>query len=449
MKKLAICAALLLGACLAASLASAADVVPPNLMPAFDLYFQTYLYAANDSDFDRTKLAYQPNGQSVGYVLTTIRPGLTWTPASILTIRYQFEVGDNLWGRNDLDNDSPNQYDGTIFRQREIFADIHNPSATVGGRAGYMYLFDPTHLVLDGVVGAGLFYVGLGDGKRLTLLAAQLPNDSLDQNTFFSQEMRFQNNTFEHQNYFFAAYATLPYGPVAVTPAVFFNSDNWVVGRSVNALSAICNVTYKPAGNVSLNVDGVFQYGKEARAALDNSDTTLVAGAGQANFAIDLPIVSLRTSALAFSGGDHNREGRRLDTGFLFSGWSRADTMMMTFNQLHDLYNNYDQNAAQAGVGFAMLDQKVSFNVGGDVSLFAIVGPGFTMGRAETGNSNYFGSEGHVGVQWSPLPNNHLLLHLIAGGVLPGEAGAQLLNTINKNAKDPIYQGQAAVTVLY
>jgi opacity protein-like surface antigen len=448
MKKLIVGAALLLGLCLFASAAAADDGAPPNLMPAFDLFYQTYLYAANDIDFDRTKVMYQPNGQTVGYVLTTIRPGLTWTPADILTVRYQFEVGDNIWSRNDVYNDNPNTQDATVFRQKEIWADLHTPSGSVGTRIGYMYTYDPTHLVLDAHMGMAQLYFGFGGGKRLTLEAGQLPVDTLEQNSPDSQGARLQDNTFANQNYIFAAYATLPLGAAVLSPGVFFNANGWVIDRPVNVASAVCNFTYNPAANMNLNLDGVFQYGKEVHAALDNSDVTLVAGAAQANFSVDWPVVGLRTSALAFSGGDHNREGRRLDTGFMYSGWSRADTMMMTINWLHDLYTNFDQTVAAEGAGFALIDQRVSVDVGGDADLFAIVGAGFTMSHADTGNSNYFGTEGQIGVQWSPLPN-HLRLHLIAGGMLPGRAASELINTINKKAQDPIVQGQAGITVLY
>ncbi|NLH50588.1 MAG: hypothetical protein GX444_18590 [Myxococcales bacterium] len=417
-----------------------------NLLPAFDIFFQTYFYAANDRDFDRTEPLYEANGQSVGYVLTTMRPGLTWRPAEILTLRYQLEVGDNLWSRNDPYGDDPYSEETAVFRHKEIWAEATTPNGRLGTRLGFQYFYDPTHLVIDRHIGLATAFYQVG-GQQVTVGAGQIPDQVYEGFGEETDGLRLSANNFEQDNFLFGAWSRHPLGAGVLSPGVFFNWDKTEVDRPKGVLSVAANY-HAPLGPiVKLDVDLVGQYGQYLRAGLDNRDVTMLAGAAQANVDAEWRLIGLRYNLLAFTADDGDKLDQ-FDTGFRYSGWSKSATLILSLNELHDQYDNVDERVAAQDAGLFLADQEFAVKPTEDVRLFLTLGAGFVLDDTNTDGESYLGTEGQFGVAWSPI-QKHLTFSLIGGGLLPGEAAGQLQNAIDKTAHDPLYQGQAAMTVTY
>ncbi len=442
-----ICFALLLLALLpGASLAAEAEVNEGEaLIPEFDLFFQTFGLFANDRDFDRSRPVYSNNGQTTGYVSTTFRPGLTWRPLDNITIRYQLEIGENVWSRNDLDQRDMDDPGTAVVRHKEVWAEVLMPDGNLGLKSGYMYFHDPTHLVLDRHMGAFQFLYNW-DGGRLRLAAGQVPDDVYEGNDEAADGSRLTHNNFEHDEYVFALWADLlGGGGWRVSPGAFFRWDKTEIKRPKGVFSPLINLHAPVGDKATLELDLVGQWGKYVNGGLDNRDVEYVAGAAQLGVDLDLRPVGLAYNFLAFTADDGNKYDL-YDTGFHYSGWSKSRTMIMSQNWLQDQYTNLDERIAAQGAGLFLFDQDLSLALGPSVSLLTILGLGMTFDDTHTGGESYLGTEGHLGVEWAPY-QDHVTFILMGGGMVPGKAASMLKNEIDREATDNVVQVQASMTL--
>ena len=419
----------------------------PDLMPDFDLFFQSYFYLANDSDFDRTEPVYERNGQSVGYMLTTFRPGLTWVPIDNVTLRYQLEVGDNVWSRNDLDGQDPAAQNSSVVRHKQVWAEVLTPGGLLGIKTGYQYFYDPTHLVIDRHMGLAQAFFQWSSTK-VSMAAGQVPDTVYEGLSATSDGDRTEQNNFEQDDYIFALWLdyVCPKG-WHFSPGAFFRWDKTEIGRPKGVLSAVFNANGYFGSRLKMDFDAVGQYGQYKNGGLSNRDVDYLAAAAQVGALIDLRPFSLRYNALVFTADDGDKYDQ-YDTGFHYSGWSKSRTMVMSLNWLHDQYDNLDERVAAQGAGLALFDQGASLALSESVQLLTIVGVGLTLDGTHTNDSTYLGTEGHVGVEWA-LYNRHVAFTLLGGGLLPGEAAAVVKNKIDREKTDSLGVLQAAMNVQF
>lgn len=422
--------------------------VRDDVLPLFDLYFQTYLFVANDRDFDRTEPVYSENGQSVGYALTTIRPGMTWVPVDQVTIRYQLEVGDNIWSRNDLDDTDPLAPETALVRHKEVWAEVRSPKETVGIRTGYQYFFDPTHLVLDRYMGAGVFFVNVGESDTINVAAGQVPDGVYEGFSATGDDERRSSNNFENDDYVFAAWSSHEVRDWVLQPGAFMRWDKSEINRPLWYLAPVFHAQGCAGyGSLCFDLDAAGQWGKHERAGLDNRDVDLLAAAVQAGLAINWWPVGWDWRVLAFTADDGDKFDQ-YETGFRFSGWSKSRTMILSLNELHDQYNNVDESVAAQGAGLFLADQELSYSVIEGLRVFAIAGAGMTLDDTHTGGESYLGAEGHLGVEWS-VYDDLASFQLVGGGLLPGKAAAMLKNEIDREATDAMGAVQASMEVSF
>jgi hypothetical protein len=418
-----------------------------DVLLEFDLFFQTYALFANETDFDRSRPVYSKNGQTEGYVLTTFRPGMTWRPWDFVAIRYQLEVGDNFWSRNDPDSQNMQSPGTAVVRHKEMWGEVTTQDKAFGIKTGYMYFYDPTHLVLDRHMGAGQGFYQWQSGK-LTLAAGQIPDEVFEGIAAQSDSDRVRQNNFEQDKYIFGAWANIGRtNNWRVSPGAFLQWDKTEIDRPKTVLSPLVNAQFLFGGKVGLEVDLVGQYGKYLRGGVDNRDVSYLAGAAQAGLHADAWPVKLDTNLLAFTSDDGDKYDE-YDTGFHYSGWSKSKLMILTRNWLHDQYDNIDERAAAQGAGLFTGDQTVSVYLHETFRLMAIGGVGMTLDSTNTDGSSYLGAEGHFGAEFAPY-QGHVSFMLLGGGLLPGKAAAMLKNRIDKKETDPLGQIQGSMTLTF
>ncbi len=442
-----ICFCALFGAAAAHAWDDEGDDSEPDLMPDFDLYFQSYFYLANDSDFDRTEPVYERNGQSVGYMLTTFRPGLTWAPLDNVTLRYQLEVGDNVWSRNDLDRQDPLAQSTSVVRHKLVWAEVLTPGGRLGIKTGYQYFYDPTHLVIDRYMGLAQTFLEWS-GAKLSFAAGQVPDTVYEGLAASDDGDRTERNNFEQDDYVFAVWLDwlCPKG-WTWSPGAFFRWDKTEIGRPKGVLSVVLNAHGGIGSRVRLDFDWAGQYGQYKNGGLDNRDVDYLAMAAQLGASFDLRPFYLNYNALVFTADDGDKYDQ-YDTGFHYSGWSKSRTMVLSLNWLHDQYDNLDERVAAQGAGLALFDQGASFALNESVKFVTIVGVGMTMDGAHTNDSTYLGTEGHAGVEWA-MYNRHVVFTVLGGGLAPGEAAAVLKNKIDRDATENLGVAQASMAVQF
>lgn len=423
-------------------------VITGEIVPMFDVQFQTYLYLANDRDFDRTEPIYSENGQTSGYVLTTLRPGLTWAPVDQVTVRYQLEVGDNIWSRNDLDGQDPLAPETAVVRHKEVWAEVRTQNEFFGVRSGFQYFYDPTHLVLDRHMGVASAFLAWSPAGRVTLAAGQVPDTVYEGLDATGEDRRMSDNNFEQDDYVVALWSRHGADEWSFSPGVFARWDKTEINRPRVVVSPVFHAEgCAGSPQVCLDFDAVGQWGRHEHAGLDNRDVNILAAAAQAGVAVNLWPLGLDTSVLAFTSDDGDKYDQ-YDTGFVYSGWSKSATMILTLNSLHDQYNNIDESVAAQGAGLVVADEEISVNVTDNVRLFAIIGAGSTLDGTNTDGEKFLGTEGHLGVECS-VYENLATFHLSAGGLLPGRAAAMLRNEIDREATDPLGAIQSSMTVQF
>jgi hypothetical protein len=453
MKRTMLLAALLtLAVCLAPAAADEPAAAPASkaadLLPAFDVYFQTFVYAANDRDFDRTKPLYNANGQSVGYVLTTLRPGLTWKPADILTLRYQMEAGDNVWSRNDVYGDDMASEATPVFRQKEIWAQATTPCKCFGGQVGFMHVLDTTQLILDRHIGMLRLFGGAGD-NGVNVIAGQIPDEVYEGFGEATDDANLNDNNFEHDDYIFGLYSHHQVGARDLAPGLYFRWDKTDVSRPKGVLNVVFDATARPGGVLrEAWFDVVGQYGQHLRAGLDDRDVEILAAAAQGGMDLEWRLFGLRYNALIFTADDGDKNDRTNTAFDDYSGTSKSHAMILAKNWIHDRYDNLDEGVARQGAGLALIDAEFAYKPVDSVRIFLIGATADVLDTTNTDGESWLGVEGQLGVEFQPI-RDHLWLHLIAGGLAPGKATGQLFNLIDREKTDPLFAGQAAVTVSY
>lgn len=414
-------------------------------LPAFDVEFRNFFLIQNDRDFDRTDPLYDENGQTVGYFATILRPGMTWNPIEQVLVRYQLQIGENLWSRNNAEERDPGAADVPVFQTREIWADVLLPGQ-VGVRTGYQYLYDPTHLFLDRHLGALQLYYDL-DNLRLVLLGAMMPDSVYEGTTAEPPATELEQNNFEHDSFIYAFQAEMRAGDWAIVPAIYGWNDKTEVGREKNLVNPCVHADGPVGRHVALDADLALQWGLFRNGGIDNKDVDLFGYAAQIGVLAEWTKANLRGNALFFSG-DNGDRADLLDTGYTYSGWSKSATLLLSENELQDQYDNLDERVARQHAGMLLADVRAGYLPIESLELFGVVGYGRAIQTDELADDATVGVEGDLGLTWTPYAP-YVSFTVLGAGLWPGESGAAVRNEIDLAAKDPIYGGQALMDIKF
>ena len=134
----------------------------------------------SDSDFDRTRPAYNANGQSVGFVGTLLRPGVDFLATDWLRLHYDAELGLNYWSRNDPDVQSALAPSVLVMKHRQLYAEGELADGAAGFRAGYSRFIGPSGLFVNHWIGNAQGWWAPRAGSRYTLFAGQISDSAYE-----------------------------------------------------------------------------------------------------------------------------------------------------------------------------------------------------------------------------------------------------------------------------
>lgn len=425
----------------------------PPWLPEIHVYFRTFTIYQNDTDFDDTKPLYEDYGQSMGYISTTFRPSVKWTPIEAITLFYELEVGDNFWSRND-----PNQGDATgeghpIFRHKQFWGSVTFPDSKTDIKAGYQYLYDPTHLVLDKYLGAMLVCSAWKSGSASAGIA-EIPDTTYEgrdpnQQTFDPDTNGYNptRNNFENDNFiFFADVEQNVGGATVVKPGVFFRWDKTIVGRTLWFVSPVVDLSWKPSNFLALALDIAAEIGKFENGGIDNHDLDILAGAAQLDLTLNWERIVLQFDALALS--PDNDPNNLKDSEFIYSNYCNSPTVILTKNDIQDTYDNIDKRAAAQGAGLLVVDSRITGRVTDGLNVFGVVGYGIVLEDEYLSEGPNLGLEADIGSTLN-LYRDMVKFTLLGAALFPGKAAAALSNEIDREATQTFWNIQGAFEISF
>jgi hypothetical protein len=425
---------------------------------ALDAELLTPLMIFNDGDFDRTEPSYNANRQHVGLVGTLFRPAITFHVLPTLRIRYQAEVGLNLWSRNNADEQDATANDVFLLVHKQVYAEGDTADGKIGFKVGYDRWSDPTRLMFAHWTGAAMFRARWDRGQ-LMVVGGLLPDA-----TFEGWEM--VENNFTHDIFFGGVGALLlaPEARVAAVPGAAVLVDRSEVDRTLTLVAPHLHLALgngpvhlqgtdieRPPLQVSLDLIG--QFGTHTAAALDGEAERQIGWAAQVHARAQIKAVTVTANVMALSPDDA-LEGNGVNTGFHYSGFSRSSTLWLSENELVDLANNLDERLGTVRGGHHLMRMGL---LQGDVKVAWTTGPVFEpaliVGLAGALRPSNALDHGLVGLETDlDLCFRHrdvLEFHLIGSLIVPGGAAAAAVNLIDREATDPQFGGMSMLAVRF
>ena len=419
----------------------------------FEGRMQNLFLWRNDRDFDRTAPYYNEQGQDSGVLGTFIAPRLEIRPTRELRIVWETEVGLNLWSANDAD-----QYDtasDSSFRMaiRQLYTEGRFFDGTLGFRAGYEQLFDPSGLFLGHWLGAANLSGHFRWGS-VTLTAAQVPDQTYE-------GVNYDTNNFNSDTFVYGARLELPVDLVTWTFSAWGMHDTQVVRQPLD-LGVFTAQLMGDFEDMKFIIDANLQVGNtQGRAA--NGDELTIAWSAQGTLdwrvRLDYKLAFLLRLNTLFLSGDDDHDGNDFNGAWFYSGKSRSRTLLLTEDELRDRGGNLDERLAERRQGdegkFYVIRPGLSVS---DITLgldaFGFFRPQVTVGTAFVLNpenalgNRFVGVETDLHVEF--YFKEFLSFDVVGSALFPGKAASALVNaSANRLATDPIGQVEAVLTLWF
>ena len=423
-----------------------------------DAELLTPLMVFNDGDFDRTEPSYNAHRQHVGLVGTMFRPGITFHILPTLRIRYQAEVGLNLWSRNNADQNDATADDVFLLVHKQVYAEGDTADMRLGFKVGYDRWSDPTRLLFAHWTGAAMFRARWKDGQVM-VVGGLLPDANFE-------GWEIVENNFTH-DIFFGGVGVGLLGPrrhFAAIPGAGVLVDRSEVNRTLALVAPHLHVAVgngpvhlqgtsleRPPFQISLDLVG--QFGTHTAAALDGTAERQMAWAAQIHTSARIQAVTVTANVLALSPDDAH-EGNGLNTGFYYSGFSRSSTLWLSENELVDLANNLDERLGTVRGGHRLMrmgllqgDVKIAWTTGPIFEPALIVGLAGALRPANALGHGLVGLEADLDLCFRH--RDVLEFHLIGSLNVPGGAAGAAVNLIDREATDPQFGGMSMLAVRF
>jgi hypothetical protein len=420
----------------------------PEDLPLFDFQaeMQNLFLFRNDSDFDRTTPYYNANGQTLGAFATVFRPSFTINVTDRMRMFYQAEIGLNYWSKHNPDQEDALAKDVFVMKHRELWASGEIADEQVGFKVGYQYFRDPSGLFLAHWIGAAQAWWNVDTVNRVGLFIGQIPDQ-------VHEGIDVRENNFKRDILVFGARTDLRLARrVYLSAGVYDLFDSHVVGRTRWVVAPVVHLDAR-FGKFSTALDGVFQYGRSGKAARDGSNQTILAWAAQAHGTLDFRPFEIDLNLLALSPDDAY-EGNSRNGAFLASAKNRSATMLLTEDEVRDWYDNLDERMSTYGGGFfenraglLVADVKARWSILPEFRPAVILGAATVLQPKNALGGRLVGIEAAVDLGFHA--GRYLEAHLLGGALLPGKAGAALVNRIDLDAKNPIFSAEASLMVRY
>ncbi len=434
------------------ALPAAAQERTPRGPVDLDAELLTPLVLFNDGDFDRTPPAYNADKQHVGLVGTLFRPGVTFAITQQLRIRYQAEVGLNLWSRNNADRLDATADDIFLLLHRQVYAEGDTADDRFGFKVGYDRWSDPTQLMFAHWTGAAGVRFGLHDAE-LQLTAGLLPDATFE--GWQVTENNFTHDIFFGQVSLGVMESSRRFGAVIGSNVL---ADCSEVGRPLVLIAPHLHLmlaipSFHAEPNLEVTLDLVGQFGTHVGTALDGGDESQAAWAAQVHADARIRALGVSINLLALSPDDE-LEGNGFNGGFHYSGLSRSRTLWLSENELVDLWNNLDERTGtrQGGhflhrMGLLQGDVRVAWTAGPVFEPALIVGAAGALRPANALDAGFIGLETDLDLTFRH--RDVLEFHVIGSLIVPGGAAAAAVNRIDRTATDLQFGGMTMLTVTF
>jgi hypothetical protein len=422
----------------------------------FDFESLNIFIIRNDTDFDRTPPYYDKYGQEMGLVGTFFKPMLSIRANNHLRFYWESEIGLDLWSQNnpDIGLDDKNSKMAIGIKQRELYNEVNYDQLHL--KVGFQRVMDLSTLFINHWIGA--LKIGyINEEYGVNLLAGEFPDQT------------YKGWDFSSQNFLTDVYVIGLDGfynvlrDMKLYLGIYFVDDMHLIDRRRQVTAYEGKISYD-MDILKVYASGIYLKGYRHKGGTDlkNTDISAFGLITGANFNYE-GILSVE-GVFSYMSADDNYEGN--DSGaFLFSSRRTGPSLLLSENDMRPIGDNIDKRiGAFDGVFYEMKAGLIGLDVGVYYTHdFLKVGPIsgllFTANDANSMNSNFVGWENDLLVDLS-LFDRLLKVQLIGGILIPGEAGAALLNTINRtkykddtnktvSVTEPIYYFQSGIMMFY
>jgi hypothetical protein len=417
----------------------------PNLEAHVDLW-NLFLFR-NDSDFDPSRAIYNVSGPTVGAFATVLRPWVTWHITKSLRVFYQVELGLNFWSKQNPDQQNPVASDIFVMKHRELWAEGTFSENRFGFKAGYGFFRDTTALFLGHWIGAAQAWWAPAPGSRLGLFVGQIPDPTHE--GIQVSDNNFQRDIFVFGISGFHAFSDrwrLSFGLHNLIDTHLVDQRRWIAAPNFH-------LEYASSSAVAW-LDFVLQAGEQEGTHLGGGSETLLSWAAQGHLEWKLsPRLELAGNLLLLSPDDAS-PGNGWDHSFRYSGKSRSATLMLTEDEIRDWYDNLDERLSRSDSGFfkgraglMVADLKLTWSITERFRPAFVVGAATVLKPDNAGGHAFVGFEADLILEYRY--SQHLSALLAAGLLVPGRAGALLLNRVEPTQTQPMSMVEASLLVRY
>ncbi len=426
-----------------------------------------------DNDFDPAEPHYNDSGQTVGGFATICSPQFTAHMGNSLAIFYDADLALYHWSAADPAQAAALGGDVFVARHRQLYLDGAGLDGRLGFRVGFQRFADPTGLMIHHWLGLASASWRIGDDVRLTGFVGQMPDRTwegvvLDGNNFnrdiFVYGVRADvgkadgggaagADGYKAAN---GAGANADSRGSTLSAAVHAIEDRhemgrrlWLIAPNLHLAGGLGPTSYGLHGSL----DAVIQVGGQEGGQLGGGAADIFAWAAQASLGATRGALAWRLNLLALSADD-SHDGNDFDGAFRGAAKNSSATRLLTEDENRDWFDNLDErmSAFRGGffalrAGLALSDLALSWQASPGLRAQLIVGSAFVLEKANALGETYVGSEVQVGVD---LRHDEALGGLISAGVvLPGAAGAALVNRLDLGATEPIWMATASLTARF
>jgi len=413
----------------------------------FDADLLTMGLLFNDSDFDRTRPAYNAERQHVGAVGTLLRPGVTFHVLPNLRIRYQAEVGLNVWSRNNADQLDPTAGDIFLLLHRQVLAEGESPCDAVRFRVGFDRWTDPSALMMAHWTGAARVSAGTAL-ERIVAEAGLLPDGTYE-------GWQILENNFTHDTFFARVGGEFAQrgGRFRIDPGAMLLVDRAEVNRGLNLVAPYVRLAWA-TDRVLISLEAVGQLGLQQGAGNDGLAERQAAFAVQLHGDEHLGNFTINWNVLALSP-DGDVEGDGLNTAFRYSGFSRSRTLWLSENELLDTWNNLDERLGARDnshflmrMGLLQADLRMAYRIRDVFEPAIILGAAGALNPDNALGKRTVGLEADLDLAFHH-PDDVLSFHAISSLLVPGGAAAAAVNQIDRDATDVQFGGMMLLDVRF
>ena len=414
----------------------------------YDLELVNLFVWKNDGDFDRSKPLYDAHGQTEGFLATFLHPFLHARVGEVLHFFYETEIGMDLWSERNPDHWLGLEGSRALsMKQREIWGELTYEGWIV--KAGFQRMVDVSGLFVNHWIGAARVGYGDRDGSHVLLSVGQLPDQTHEGWTWGETFGNF--NTDVLLGCLDGAWRWSDV--LALHGGAYFLHDASRVGmpRDLGAAALRLAAGGGPAWAASLSF--ITQFGRTRGAAGDRGDQEIFTWAAEASGRWTRGMVTLRGALLAMSADDVDDTNDAL--GFIWSGKRAAQSVLLSENELRDIGDNVDERIA---VYDGFFWEARTGMLSADLGLWLDPLPWLTAGLASevllTLNPDTALGGRLIGWETALHLDAHILegmfqVHAVGGVLLPGKAGAALVNGIDNEATAPVGFTQVALIMRF